>query len=102
MEALKEGQEERIIKEVSRSLDRELERDSLLRESLMDEEDRDHVVRIGTSILFTKWGIGYPGGSFVRSIVDNDLMGAFSRADHINRHAIGFYCSLLYNTGYIG
>jgi hypothetical protein len=28
-------------------------------------------------------------------------MGAFSRADHINKNAIGFYCKLLYNVGYI-
>ena len=48
-----------------------------------------------------KWGIGYPGGSFVQAVVDNDLTGAFSRADYINRNSLGFYCKLLYNIGYI-
>jgi hypothetical protein len=62
-------------------------------------EVRDHVVRIGTSILCTRAGIGYPGGSFAKAVVDNDLMGAFGRADSVNLVCIRFYCSLLYNVG---
>jgi hypothetical protein len=60
-------------------------------------ESREHIIRIGTSILCTKREVGYPGGSFVQAIVNNDLMGAFGRADRINRDCIGFYCKLLYN-----
>ncbi len=60
-------------------------------------ESRQHIIRIGTSILCTKREVGYPGGSFVQAIVNNDLMGAFGRADRINRDCIGFYCKLLYN-----
>ncbi len=93
MKAFKEGQEERIRERVSQMLDRE-------RISISGEY-KSHIVNIGTSILCTKWGIGYPGGSFVQAVVDNDLMGAFSRADSINKDAIGFYCKLLYNIGYI-
>lgn len=64
-------------------------------------DDRQHVINIGTSILCTKWNVGYPGGSFVQAVVNNDLMGAFGSADHINQKAIKFYCSLIYNQGYI-
>jgi hypothetical protein len=60
-------------------------------------ESRAHIIQIGTSVLCTRRGLGYPGGDFVQAIVNNDLMGAFGRADHINRECIGFYCKLLYN-----
>lgn len=101
MKAFNEGQEQRIRQKVSQMLESELGRDSSLRAAISDSGDMYHVVNIGTSILCTKWGIGYSGGSFVQSVVDNDLMGAFSRADHTNKNAIGFYCKLLYNVGYI-
>jgi hypothetical protein len=31
--------------------------------------------------MMTRDGKGYPGGSFVQAVVDNDLFGAISRAD---------------------
>jgi hypothetical protein len=65
------------------------------------QTSREHIVNIGTSVLNTKWGIGFPGGSFVQAIVDNDLHGALGRADNINQDCIKFYSMLLYNTGYI-
>jgi hypothetical protein len=58
---------------------------------------RDHIEQMCISILKTKYDIGYPSGSFVKAVVKNDLMGAFGRADHINRNFIGLYASLLYN-----
>lgn len=66
---------------------------------LWNEESVNHVINIGTSILCTKWGIGYPGGSFVQAVVNNDLMEAIGRADSINVHALKFYCQLMYNVG---
>ena len=65
----------------------------------IDIDDEEHVVSIGASVLMTKYPElgGYPGGSFVQSIVNNDLFGAFSRADYINKTAIEFYLRLLYN-----
>lgn len=59
--------------------------------------EKEHVINIGTSILCTKWNIGYPGGSFVQAVVDNDLMETFSRADDVNAKVIKFYCHLIYN-----
>lgn len=65
-----------------------------------DQNTIDHVVRIGISILETKYpeiGPGYIGGGFVQAVVQNDLMGAMGSADYINRNQIHFYCVLLYN-----
>lgn len=61
--------------------------------------ERDHIVDIGTSILCTKWNVGYPGGSFAQAVVNNDLAEAFGRADDINVHCIRFYVMLMYNVG---
>ena len=58
-----------------------------------------HIIDIGTSILCTKWGVGYPGGSFAQAVVNNDLAEAFGRADDINIHCIRFYVMLMYNVG---
>lgn len=67
----------------------------------MDPGAREHIINIGTSVLCTKWGVGYPGGSFVQAVVDNDLREAFGRADAINSDCIKFYVMLIYNTSYI-
>lgn len=63
----------------------------------MDNETEEHVKQMCFSILCTKHKIGYPGGSFVQAVVNNDLMGAFGKADHINKNFIGLYAELLYN-----
>lgn len=60
---------------------------------------KEHIVNIGTSILCTKWNVGYPSGSFVQAVVDNNLSEAFGRADDINIHCIRFYVMLMYNVG---
>lgn len=59
--------------------------------------ERAHIVAIGTSVLCTKWDIGYPGGSFVQAVVNNNLMQAVSSADPTNIHALKFYVQLMYN-----
>ena len=66
---------------------------------MMMNIERDHIVDIGTSILCTKWEVGYPGGSFAKAVVDNDLSESFGRADDINIHCIRFYVMLMYNVG---
>lgn len=105
MKDLKEGQEERIreaviarIKEYS-----ETGRDLgfMMATSSAFDNEMEHITNIGVSILCTKWEVGYPGGGFVQAIVDNNLMEAFGRADHINLKAIGFYVYLIYNQGYV-
>jgi len=62
--------------------------------------DDDHIINIGISILETKYpeiGPGYAGGGFVQAVVDNNLMEAMGRADHICANNIKFFCTLLYN-----
>lgn len=60
-------------------------------------KDKEHVIDTGTSILSTKWNMGSPRGSFVESVVNNDLMETFSRADDVNIKVIKFYCHLIHN-----
>lgn len=64
----------------------------------LSEDQKNHVIQIGTSILCTKWGIGYEGGGFVQAVVNNDLMGAVGKADGTNVKMLPFYCKLIYNT----
>ena len=59
----------------------------------LTEEEMNHVINIGTSILQTRDG-GIPGGSFVQAIVKNDLSGSYNRADSTNRKVIPFYIIL--------
>ena len=62
-------------------------------------KEREHIIYIGSTILCTKWEVGYPGGDFASAIVNNNLSEAFGRADHINVHCIRFYLMLMYNVG---
>jgi hypothetical protein len=105
MQDLKEGQEERIRETVIKRIDQYLEerRDIgfMMAVSSSVDNERDHIVNIGTSILCTKWKVGYPGGSFVQALVNNDLMETHGRADDINLNCIRFYVYLMYNQGYI-
>lgn len=59
----------------------------------LSPQEMGHVLNIGLSVLQTRDG-GIPGGSFVQAIVNNDLSGAFGRADNINLKAIPFYIIL--------
>lgn len=63
----------------------------------ISRDDVNHIINIATSIMCTKYEIGYPGGSFVQSIVDNDLSASFACADQINLKAIHFYVMMVNN-----
>ena len=104
MTPFEEGQEERIQEAVRQRVESySVERpdDINFRFVISNDEDLEHVIRIGTSILCTKWEVGYPGGSFVEAIVNNKLLETFGRADSINLKCIQFYVSLVYNQGYV-
>lgn len=64
---------------------------------LMSNEDRYHIINIGTSIICTRMEIGFPGGSFVQSVVDNNLSRAFATADGTNIKALRFYLMMMHN-----
>ena len=53
-------------------------------------EDIEHVISIAASVMMTRDKY-LPGGSFVQSIVNNDLSDAFNRADTICERAIKFF-----------
>ena len=59
----------------------------------------DHLIEISISILNTKYPElgGYPGGSFVQAVINNDLMAAFSRADQTNQEHMLFHLRILTN-----
>ena len=63
----------------------------------LTKDDLEHIADIGTSVICTKLEIGYPGGSFAQSIVNNDLRGSFASADQVNAGAIRFYVMMMYN-----
>tara|TARA_R110002111_G_scaffold161244_1_gene227650 strand:- start:458 stop:754 length:297 start_codon:yes stop_codon:yes gene_type:complete len=63
----------------------------------MNEENKNHIINIGTSILCTKWEIGFEGGGFVQAVVANDLMKAVGSADGTSLKGLKFFASLLYN-----
>ena len=67
--------------------------------SEISESERLHLIDIGTSMLCTKWKVGYEGGSFVQSFIANDLMGAIGRADNTSYKGFKFFASLVYNVG---
>lgn len=67
--------------------------------SSLTQDETDHIIRIGTSILCTKWKIGYPGGGFVQNFVSNNLMGAIGAADSTTIKGFKFFGQIMYNIG---
>ena len=95
-------QEERIITHVAQAIDQYKNQCGIAFQlHTANEESRAHIINIGASVLRTKWNIGFPGGSFVQAVVNNNLMEAIGRADSINQDCLKFYTMLLYNTSYI-
>lgn len=65
----------------------------------LNEREKSHLIQIGTSILCTKWKIGYEGGGFVQHFVNNNLMGALGAADSTTIKGLQFFSRLVYNVG---
>jgi len=64
-------------------------------------EDKNHVINTGTNILMAKFtsNFSYVGG-FGKTILENDLTGAFNKADYINVNFIRFYVMLVQNVSF--
>jgi hypothetical protein len=71
------------------------------KEYFYDGHIDQHLVDICTSVMCTKWDIGYRGGGFVEAVVSNDLMGAVSRADGTCSDCLTFIVKLQYNMEYV-
>lgn len=60
-------------------------------------ENKDHIVNIGTSMYCTKHNIGFPGGNFVQAVINNNLNDAYGYADDVNSTVLRFYVMMLFN-----
>lgn len=85
------------IKDIVKNFFNENAEYTLPKHFIGNSEIESTIISVGTSILCTKLEISPIGGSFVQSIVNNDLIGTISRADEVNIHAIKFYCQLMHN-----
>lgn len=56
----------------------------------LSPNDFDHVASIGASVMMTRDNY-IPGGSFVQSIIDNNLEQAINRADDVCVRALKFF-----------
>jgi hypothetical protein len=66
---------------------------------IVDGEAKSHIINIGTSIMLNRLGVNTYPGSFVQAVLDNDLSGAFAKADNVNSQVLGFYITMMYNLG---
>jgi hypothetical protein len=66
-------------------------------EIISDASKLTHIEDIATSIMCTKWQVGYPGGSFAEAVVDNNLSQSFGRADETCRQGLYFFVCMVYN-----
>ena len=64
---------------------------------MADEDKRNHIIRCGTEIMSQKSGDEIYTGSFVSSVIENNLTTTILRADHINQFALKFYVTMLHN-----
>ena len=79
-------------------LDYVMENQHLLPNQLrINTNHMSHIISVGQSIMRTKWDIGYPGGSFARAVVDNNLGNTYAFADEIIREAIYLYVVMIKN-----
>ena len=70
---------------------------------LLSENELNHIASISSQILLNHWGMNkHESGSFVKSIVENNLDGAFGNADNINVNCIRFYVMLKHNASLNG
>lgn len=66
-----------------------------------DRSSLEHVIEIGTSIMCTKWEVGYPGGGFVQAVINNNLDESISRADKTCVDCLKFFSTLKNSLGYV-
>ena len=64
---------------------------------IVDGEAKSHIINIGTSIMLNRLGANTYPGSFVQAVLDNNLSGAFAKADSINAQVLGFYTTMMQN-----
>ena len=88
-----------VVKEVSAYLEKYGESAGVPLHILMSNESREHVISIGTSIMMNRLGFNTYPGSFVQAVLDNNLSGAFAKADSINQQSLRFYTTMMHSLG---
>jgi hypothetical protein len=88
-----------VVKEVTSYLEKYGESTGVPLHILIDGESREHVISIGTSIMMNRLGFNTYPGSFVQAVLDNNLSGAFAKADSINQQSLRFYTTMMYSLG---
>lgn len=65
------------------------------RKQTPEDNDQGHVINIARSVMMTRDGLD-SGGSFVQSIIENDLSASVGRADSVCVQCLPFfvYCKL--------
>jgi hypothetical protein len=62
----------------------------------LSESDLQHIANIAASVMMTRDNVMI-GGGFAQAIVNNDLKGAFDRADSVIVNAIRFMIYVMHN-----
>jgi hypothetical protein len=89
--------EAKVRSEVSKYLDQIFVTANVPLHIMTDTEAKQHIINIGTAIMLNRLGVNTYPGSFVQAVLDNDLAGAFMRADSINSQSMKFYAMMIYN-----
>ncbi len=89
--------EAKVRSEVSKYLDQIFVTANVPLHIMADGESKSHIINIGTAIMLNRLGVNTYPGSFVQAVLNNDLAGAFMRADSINSEAMKFYAMMIYN-----
>lgn len=87
--------QETVSKDTSEFLEQYWESTGVPFTIMRDQEAKEHVIRIGTAIMMNRFGFNTNPGSFVQAVLNNDLSGAFNRADSINQKCLRFYVTLI-------
>ena len=93
----RESLETKVRKEVSEYLNSNFHTTRVPVHIMTNEESREHVINIGTSIMLNRIGVNTNPGSFVQAVLNNDLTGAVLRADNINSQMLAFYATMMHN-----
>jgi hypothetical protein len=88
--------EAKVRSEVSQYLDQIFVTANVPLHIMGDEEAKAHIVNIGTAIMLNRLGVNTYPGSFVQAVLNNDLTGAFLRADTINSQSMKFYAMMIH------
>ena len=99
MKVTREQAHEIVVKEVTAYLDKYGPSTGVPYHVMSEQDSKEHVISIGTSIMMNRLGFNTFPGSFVQAVLDNSLSGAFAKADMVNQQCLRFYTTMMYSLG---